>query len=107
MFEATRQSLGDVSALPAPRDASPRDRDLQRANGVGHLVLRGADVVDVYQKFPTRIMLPTTGDGATREAVIINAAGGIAGGDRLELDVAALGNHCDIAGGRKNLSWAR
>ena len=53
---------------------------------------RGTEVVDVYQKFPTRIMLPTIGDGAVREAVVINAAGGIAGGDRLELEVTALDN---------------
>lgn len=92
MFEATRQSFGDPSALPASADVSPRDRDLQRASGVGRLVLRGADVVEVYQKFPTRIMLPTIDGGPTREAVVVNAAGGIAGGDRLELDIVALGN---------------
>jgi urease accessory protein len=77
-------------------DALARDDDLQRANGVGRITLRGSDhdteVVDVYQKFPTRIMLPTIGDGAVREAVVVNAAGGIAGGDRLELEVTALGN---------------
>lgn len=76
--------------------ALPRDRELQRASGVGRIVLRGSasgtEVLDVYQKFPTRIMLPTIGDGAVREAVVINAAGGIAGGDRLEFEVTALGN---------------
>jgi len=70
----------------------PRDRDLQRANGLGRIVMHGTDLVDVYQKFPTRVMFPIVGDGSTREAVVINAAGGIAGGDRLELDVTALNN---------------
>jgi urease accessory protein len=74
----------------------PRDRDLQRARGAGRIVLRGSgsrtEIVDVFQKFPIRIMCPAIGDGAVREAVVVNAAGGIAGGDRLEFEVTALGN---------------
>jgi len=92
MFETTRPSHDDVSELAASADALPRDRDLQRASGLSRIVLRGTDVVDVYQKFPARIMFPIVGDGSTREAVVINAAGGIAGGDRLQLDITALGN---------------
>jgi urease accessory protein len=96
MLEATRQSNGDVSAPPGSTEAPLRDSDLQRASGAGRIVLRGSDsrtdVVDVYQKFPVRIMCPTIGEGAVREAVIVNAAGGIAGGDRLEFEVTALGD---------------
>jgi len=88
MSEATHHSTGEVSARPGPATAVTGDLDLQRASGAGRIVLRGSDrgteVVDVYQKFPTRIMLPTIGDGAVKEVVVINAAGGIAGGDRLE-----------------------
>jgi urease accessory protein len=95
MFEETRQHNGEV---PVPRRVGDAlgDRDLQRANGAGRVVLRGSDVgtevADVYQKFPTRIMFPTIGDGAVKEAVVVNAAGGIAGGDQLEFEVTALGN---------------
>jgi len=96
MFEVTRQHSGEVSAPPGSTDSLSRDRDLQRASGAGRIVLRGSDsrtdVVDVYQKFPIRIMCPTIGDGAVREAVVVNAAGGIAGGDRLEIEVTALGD---------------
>jgi urease accessory protein len=96
MFKATRPIHGEASAPSGRADASPRDRDLERACGVGRITLRGSDrgteAVDVYQKFPTRIMLPTIGEGAVREAVVVNAAGGIAGGDRLEFEVTALGN---------------
>ncbi len=96
MFEATRHATGEVSAAPGPAAALPGDRDLQRASGAGRITLRGSDrgteVVDVYQKFPTRIMVPTIGDGALKEVVVINASGGIAGGDRLEFEVTALGN---------------
>jgi urease accessory protein len=96
MFDATRSCHSEASAPSGSTNALPRDHDLQRANGVGRITFRGLDrgteVVDVYQKFPARIMLPTIGDGAVREAVVINAAGGIAGGDRLELEVTALGD---------------
>jgi urease accessory protein len=96
MFEATRHATGEVSAAPSPAAALPGDRDLQRASGAGRIILRGSDrgteVVDVYQKFPTRIMVPTIGDGAVKEVVVINASGGIAGGDRLEFEVTAFGN---------------
>ena len=96
MFEVTRQHSGEVSAPPGSTGSLSRDRDLQRASGAGRIVLRGSDsrtdVVDVYQKFPIRIMCPTIGDGAVREAVVVNAAGGIAGGDRLEIEVTALGD---------------
>lgn len=100
MFEAARPRTcpgdSEAPAPSGPTNASPRDRDLERASGVGRITLqesgRGTEVVDIYQKFPTRIMLPLTGDDAVREAVFINAAGGIAGGDRLEFDVTALGN---------------
>jgi urease accessory protein len=96
MFEATRPDHGDMPAADVPADALPRDRDLQRASGVGRIVLsgsdRGTEVLDLYQKFPTRIMLPVIDGGIAREAVVINAAGGIAGGDRLEFEVTALGN---------------
>jgi urease accessory protein len=96
MFEASRQCHGEVAAGEGSMDASLSDRDLQRATGVGRIVLRCSnnvtEVLDCYQKFPTRIMLPKTGDGTVREAVVVNAAGGIAGGDRLEFEVTALSN---------------
>jgi urease accessory protein len=96
MLEADRPHHGEASEPSGSTNALPLDRNLQRASGLGRIVLRGLDrgteVVDVYQKFPTRIMLPTVGDDAVREAVIVNAAGGIAGGDRLELEVTSLGS---------------
>src|ERR1700744_1315677 len=95
MFEANRPGHGEASTPSGPTNGSPRDRDLERASGTGRIVLRGSDrgteVADVYQKFPTRLMLPMT-DDAAREVVLVNAAGGIAGGDRLEFEVVALGN---------------
>src|SRR5262249_46498431 len=48
------------------------------------------------QRAPLRIMFPRTTGAAVEEAVLINTAGGIAGGDRLQFDVTALPN-ADIA----------
>jgi urease accessory protein len=48
--------------------------------------------MDVFQRSPIRIMFPKTAGGAVEEAVFINTAGGVAGGDRLETDVTALAN---------------
>jgi hypothetical protein len=71
-----------------------RDNHLQRAEGCGRMVLgsaqSGARIVELFQRSPIRILFPRVGDGALEEAVLINTAGGIAGGDRLESSVTAL-----------------
>ena len=41
----------------------------------------------VYEDGPLRVRFPNAGDGAL-EAMIVNTAGGIAGGDRHDLDIA-------------------
>jgi len=78
----------DVGAVP------PSDRDLQRADGCGRIVLSGSEngtrIEDVFERSPIRIMFPRTEHRAVEEAVLINTAGGIAGGDQLECSVAAL-----------------
>jgi urease accessory protein len=75
---------------------NPSDKDLQRANGVGRVVLGsfggGTRIKDLFQRSPIRLMFPGSGDGTLEEAVLINTAGGIAGGDRLEYGIAALAN---------------
>jgi urease accessory protein len=48
--------------------------------------------MDVFQRAPIRIMFPRTTGAAVEEAVLINTAGGIAGGDRLQFDVTARAN---------------
>jgi len=71
----------------------PSDSDLQRSDGIGRIVLGGSErrarIIDVFQKSPVRIMLPKLPGGEIEEAVLINTGGGIAGGDRLEYDIAA------------------
>ena len=98
MFEAA--SLSDLTidtnslALPELHSANPSDRHLQRSTGSCRIVLSGSEkgnrIMDVYQQSPTRVLFPRTGGAAVEEAVLINTAGGIAGGDRLEYSVTAL-----------------
>jgi urease accessory protein len=100
MFEATCQHHAgkDTRSAEVPTAArrTARDTDLQRARGKARIVLSGArngtQIAEVYQKFPSRVMFPKVGDGTMKEAVFVNSAGGIAGGDRLEFDVIALDN---------------
>jgi len=75
------------------RSVTLSDRDLQRAEGCGRIEVSGSAmetrIVDVFQRSPIRIMFPRM-EGALKEAVLVNTAGGIAGGDRLEFGVTAL-----------------
>jgi urease accessory protein len=79
-----------------PNRLSPFDNDLQRANGFGRIVVssseRGTFLTDVFQRSPVRVLFPRIGASSVEEAVLINTAGGIAGGDRLEFNVTALPN---------------
>lgn len=88
-----------VIDLLAVRPAEPSskqtvDRDLQRADGCCRIVLSGSisgtRIEDVFERSPIRVMFPRNGHSVMEEAVIINTAGGIAGGDRLDCSVAAL-----------------
>jgi urease accessory protein len=82
------------SGTPDLNKDRPSDRDLQRADGFGRIVLSGSEngtrIEDVFERFPIRIMFPRTEHRRVEEAVIINTGGGVAGGDRLECSVAAL-----------------
>ena len=75
-------------------DSGLRDADLERSRATAHVVFEkvanGTRVAHIYEAFPTRVMLPTIAGDAAREAVVVNAAGGITGGDRFELDIIAL-----------------
>jgi urease accessory protein len=81
---------------PEPSAGNPSDKDLQRAEGSCRIVLSGSEkgtrIMDVFQRSPIRVLFPTVGGAAIEECVLINTAGGIAGGDRLESCVTALAN---------------
>ena len=82
------------SGMPEESKDRPSDRDLQRADGFGRIVLSGSEngtrIEDIFERSPIRIMFPRTEHRRVAEAVIINTGGGVAGGDRLECSVAVL-----------------
>jgi urease accessory protein len=82
------------SGTPDVSKDRPSDRDLQRADGCGRVILIGSEngtqIEDLFERSPIRIMFPRTEHRAVQEAVLINTAGGIAGGDQLECSVTAL-----------------
>src|SRR6201987_1098737 len=83
-----------TSGAPSFFQEGMKDRDLQRADGSGRIVLgsseQGTRIIDVFQKSPVRIMFPRVTGGAVEEAVLINTGGGVAGGDRLQCSIKAL-----------------
>ena len=85
-----------ISSKSTPLTWRPSDQDLQRAEGSVRIVLTGSEngarIKEVFQRSPLRILFPSTVAGVVEEAVLVNTAGGIAGGDRLECDVTALSN---------------
>jgi urease accessory protein len=89
------EDLGSLGSSEV-RAEVPSDKDMQRADGSGRVVLtgskKGARIVDLFQRSPIRIMFPRTSSDAIEEAVFLNTAGGVAGGDRLESAVTALTN---------------
>ena len=86
-----REQSGSVGVA----EGSSRNVDLERAVGSGRVVLDGGEggtkITDLYQKFPIALAFPRVDDRRSREAVVINCSGGIAGGDRLQIDVVAQG----------------
>jgi urease accessory protein len=98
MFDtAPRDDIVDdlgPSGPPEGLTGNASDKDLQRAEGCGRVVLSGSEkgtrIMDIFQRSPIRIMFPRTGRGAIEEAVLVNTSGGIAGGDRLDVSVTAL-----------------
>ncbi len=83
-------------ALAELQAGNPSDMDLQRAEGSCRIVLssseRGNRIMDVFQRSPIRVLFPTVVGAPIQEAVLVNTAGGIAGGDRLESAVTVLAN---------------
>ncbi|AYG60132.1 urease accessory protein UreD [Rhizobium jaguaris] len=72
----------------------------QRARGRGHLAAKALDgrtrLAELFQEGAAKIRLPDTFD-SSMEAVIINTAGGLTGGDRMDWSiVAAPGTRIDV-----------
>lgn len=77
--------------LDAPSAGLANSPALQRAHGVARLSFRRkADetrLEQLYQEGCAKIRLPTGTAGAPREAILINTAGGLTGGDQLTTEI--------------------
>jgi len=100
LLRLDKRSLVRSMELARPIEASEQqkenssDNELQRAEGSCRIVVGGSEkgtrVMELYQKSPIRALFPRTGDGRSREAVLVNTSGGVAGGDSLQFTVSAL-----------------
>lgn len=72
-----------------------QDRDLQRVDGAAHIAVTGQGSImglaDLYQRSPGKVLVPQIDGRSCREAVFLNTAGGLAGGDRLRFEARAEG----------------
>jgi urease accessory protein len=73
-----------------------RDRDLQRVDGAARIAVHGAGgrvaITDLFQRSPCKVLMPRVDGHSCREAVFLNTAGGVAGGDRLSFGLSAGGD---------------
>jgi len=96
LADLSSANLSGYSNVGAFGVAIPGDKDLQRSDGFARLILAGSAhgtrIVDIFQRSPIRIMFPGIRGAPVEEAVVVNTAGGIAGGDRLEFAVTVLAN---------------
>jgi urease accessory protein len=73
-----------------------RDRDLQRVDGAARIAVHGAGgrtaITDLFQRSPCKVLVPRIDGHSCREAVFLNTAGGIAGGDSLRFALSASGD---------------
>jgi urease accessory protein len=71
--------------LPSPR--------LQRASGESRVSFAVRDgktrLADLYQRDPCRVLFPDPEPGEPPQAVLVTTSGGVAGGDRLRMEVTA------------------
>jgi urease accessory protein len=87
--------VSSPSETAAPLPASIRDRDLQRVDGAARVAVTCAGgraaLTDLYQRSPGKVLFPRVDGEQWREAVFLNTAGGVAGGDCLSYEARADG----------------
>ena len=78
---------------PAPPDPDPYPARLQRSDGAGRLRFVAdhgrTQATGLYQSDPVRFLFPVPERGEPLPAILVTTSGGLAGGDRIRLSLAA------------------
>ncbi len=74
----------DGGNIPLPDALAPA---LERAKGVGRVRVGVTGIAEIYQEGALRLRLPSVPGRDATEVVVINTAGGLTGGDRMDLRV--------------------
>jgi urease accessory protein len=81
------------SAFPRRLRPAPAPVTMERARGHARLAFGAEDgttrLLELFQSGSAKIRLPRVEPGAPKEAVLINTAGGVTGGDHLVYEIAA------------------
>jgi urease accessory protein len=75
-------------AISRSEQGRARDADLERVDGAVRVAF-APGLTELYQRSPCRVLMPRIDGRAGGETVLINTAGGIAGGDRLSFEMSA------------------
>jgi urease accessory protein len=90
------------SALPRRLRPAPPPVAMERARGHARLAFGAAGgttrLLELFQSGSAKIRLPRVDPGAPKEAILINTAGGVTGGDHLTYEIAAgAGSHAVVS----------
>ena len=75
--------------VPEPSCAAASPARLQRGDGVAEIVFAARGLAHLYQRTPCRVLFPTPEPGDLPVAALLTTSGGLAGGDRLSVSIAA------------------
>ncbi len=78
-----------ISRYEAPAPDSGPEPPLERADGAAEVVFAAAGLARLYKRSPCRALFPQPEPGDLPVAALLTTSGGIAGGDRLRLAIAA------------------
>jgi urease accessory protein len=67
-------------------EQNTRDAELERVDGAARVEF-APELIELYQRSPCRVLMPRVDGRTGGEIVLVNTAGGIAGGDRLSFDI--------------------
>jgi urease accessory protein len=75
--------------VPEPSSIAASPARLQRGDGAAEIVFAARGLAHLYQRTPCRVLFPMPEPGDLPVAALLTTSGGLAGGDRLNISIAA------------------